>query len=127
MRSRFALALMFAVLATPALAIDFSKPLVDEAGKPVCATQLKEGEDCPAGKTFTLAIVARNALYASYEDEKNLSGDEKFKRAELAQTITAGDVKLKVEDVALVKKLIGKMYGPVVVYQAWRELDATVK
>lgn len=110
--------------ATPALAIDFSRAFTLEDGKPICGIEIKAGEECPADKFFTLRVAARNALYASFEDEKALSGDEKFKRAELAQGLAgAGDVKLKPEEAALIKKLIAKLYGPMIVYQAWNALD----
>ena len=112
------------LLTAPASAIDFSKHILGTAGESVCITEVKTIEECPKDKFYTLAVAARNALYAQYEDEKNLSGDEKYKRAELARLISApGDVKLKPEDAALLKKLFGKAYGPLVVYQAWRILD----
>lgn len=113
-----------ALFASPALAIDFAKPFTGDDGKPVCGVEIKAAEECPADKVFTLRIATRNALYATFEDEKTLSGDEKFKRAELAQGIVgSGDVKLKAEDVALIKRLIAKLYGPLIVYQAWTALD----
>jgi hypothetical protein len=69
---------------------------------------------------------ARTALYAALPDEQQLSGEEKDRRGELARSIraaTAGDFKLKLEDLALIKKLIGKAYGPLIVNGAWRLLD----
>lgn len=112
-----------ALFATPALAIDFAKPFTGDDGKPICGVEIKAADECPADKIFTLRIATRNALYATFEDEKNISGDDKFKRAELAQGIVGGDVKLKAEDVALIKRLLAKLYGPLIVYQAWTALD----
>lgn len=112
--------------ASPAQAVDFAKALVDENGKPVCTLTPKEldGRECPVDSMFTLRLAARNALNGVYQDEQNLSGDEKYKRGEIAQSIIAtGEVKLKVEDIALIKRLIGKAYPPPIVFQAWRELD----
>jgi hypothetical protein len=124
------LLLLFFILATltPASAADFSKPLIDADGKPMCIVQTKEDEDCPAGQAATLGRVVRAALYAQFPDEQNLSLDEKLKRGDLAQAITgAGEIKLKAEDIALMKKAVGKAYGPLVVWAAVRELDPPPK
>lgn len=116
------------LIATPAYAIDFSKTIVDDSGKQLCSIEIKEGVECPEGKGLTLRIAARNALRFSFPDERDVSGDEKYKREELGQgLIGANDVKLKVEDIALIKKLIAKLYGPIVVYQAWNMLEGKDK
>lgn len=112
------------VLSPPAAAVDFSKVFTDTEGKPICTRELKPEQVCPDDGFFTLRLAARNALNGVYQDEQNLSGDEKYKRGEIAQSIlSAGEVKLKVEDIALIKRLIGKAYPPPIVFQAWRELD----
>lgn len=112
------------LLTSPAWAIDFSQKIRSLEGVPVCAVEIKPTEECPADKHFTLALAARNALFSQFEDEKNLSGEDKYKRAALATTIgNGGEVKLKAEDVALLKKLIGKAYGPLLVLQAWNMLE----
>jgi len=73
----------------------------------------------------TVRGVAIEALFATFKDEEMLSGEEKMKRYELATKIkTAPDpVDLKVEEVALLKKLIGKAYGALIVGQAWKVLE----
>lgn len=112
-------ALIFAGCASAA---DFSKPLIDADGKIICAV-VAEGT-CPEGQTFTLGRAVRAALYASFPDEQNLSLDDKLKRGDLAQAITGGgDIKLKAEDIALMKKVVGKAYGPLIVWAVVRELD----
>lgn len=123
MRSTFVL--LLALLTTPAFAIDFSVKLTDSDGQPikVCVDPRPQPE-CVKEVEMTLGVVVRNALYQSYPDERELSGDEKFKRAELAQALTgAGEVKVKAEDIALMKKLVAKLYGPLIVYRAWQLLD----
>lgn len=116
------------LLSSPALAIDFSKVFVDDEGAPmkVCV-ELKQPQtnppDCVRTVELTLARAARTALYQSFPDEQNLGGEEKDKRGEIARGITPTEMKLKVDELALVKRLIGKMYSPLVVNQAWRELD----
>jgi len=118
------------ITAAPAAAVDFSQPILDDEGKPICTLrgdELKAGEECPTDKVFTLGFAARAALYSNFADEQNISGEERAKRGDLARDIRAatarGDFKLKVEDLALIKKLIGKAYGPMVVSGAWRLLD----
>ena len=73
----------------------------------------------------TVRGVAIEALFATFKDEENLSGEEKLKRWELASKIKASSdpVELVVEEVALLKKLIGKAYGTLIVGQAWRILE----
>lgn len=94
--------------------VDFSAPILSLKGE-----ELKERD----GSVITLASVASNALMASYEDEKNLKGDEKAKRFKLAMLVVdGGEVELTVEQVADLKKLIGKGYGPLVVGRAFELL-----
>lgn len=116
--------LMFSI---PAIAADFTKKILDEDGKPftVCIEQKKGApNECVREEDLTLGRAARNALGVSYPDEQGISGDEKYHRAEVSQAIVgATELKLKAEDVALIKRLIAKFYGPRVVFQAWRELD----
>ncbi len=118
----FRFALPFLLLASPAYAVDFSQPILDE-GKPLCMEETKGGE-CPPEKIATLGRVIRQALYASYPDEASLSGEDKYKRAEIAQAIAgAGDVKIKLEDRVLIKKLVGRFYNPMVVFHTWNMLE----
>lgn len=77
------------------------------------------------GKPFTLKDACFQALGATFPDEQNLSGEEKFKRYELYQKIKGGTdpVELVAEDVALLKKLTGKAYGALIVGQCWNLLE----
>ncbi|MBV9971363.1 MAG: hypothetical protein JO228_15380 [Xanthobacteraceae bacterium] len=98
--------------------IDFTVALSDLDG-----VAISDGSDAKA--SFTLGAAAVRALVISYEDERNLSAEEKFKRGELATRIHgATKLSLKAEDVTLLKKLIGKAYGPLIVFRAWPLLDA---
>jgi hypothetical protein len=80
------------------------------------------------GPALTLKTVAINALVATYQDETNLSGEEKLSRWELAGKIkkSSGAADLSVEEVSLVKKLIGKAYGTLICGQAWKVLEGGV-
>jgi hypothetical protein len=98
--------------------IDFTVALGDLDG-----VAISDGSDTKV--PFTLGSAAVRALVISYEDERNLSPEEKFKRGELATRIHgATSLSLKAEDVTLLKKLIGKAYGPLIVFRAWPLLDA---
>lgn len=74
---------------------------------------------------ITLKRAAVNAVQAMFEDERNLDGSEKLKRWQLAMRIhLGGDVDLSADEITLVKKLVGKLYGPSVVGPVWTALEA---
>lgn len=122
---KFFTAITLVTFATPALALDISQPLMSDEGKPYCTQELKtEDAVCPTDKVYTLGRALRVALHSTYGDEQNLSGDDKAKRGEIAQGLVgATEVKLKVEDLALVKKLTGKAFPPGMVYAIWKMLE----
>lgn len=95
--------------------VDFSTVLVDFNNQPL----KNENAD------LTLRSVCIEALMAIFKDEENLSGEDKLKRYDLGMIIHSanGAVDLRVEDVALLKKLVGKGYAPIIVGQVWNLLD----
>lgn len=107
--------------------IDFSTILLDLSGEPIkdnIAMQINGGLDLD----LTLGRAASHALCASYPDENNLGGDEKFRRGLLAcKVYPGGQHELSPEDVTLLKKLVAKAYSPIVVIKAWPLLDPTLK
>lgn len=114
---------------TPVWAIDFNKHLLGPDAKPVCVVEIKDGGSCPEDKLFNLKMAAINALYGQYKGEENLSGEQRYRRGKIADMIdkSNGDLKLKIEDAAEVKKLIGQAYGPLIVKQAWDIIDGESK
>ena len=76
-------------------------------------------------KDLTLKTVSVEALLATFSDEQSLSGEEKAKRYVLATRIYTNpeELGLTVEEVAKIKQLIGKGYGPLVVGQVWEMLE----
>ena len=90
-------------------------------GKQVCQVcGSVVGESMP----MTVRLAATRALTAAYRDEQNLAGDEKVARFHLALRLTdETEPDLKAEDIVLIKTLVGKMYGPVVVGHMWGILD----
>lgn len=86
------------------------------------------GEDLTNGdskEVLTVATIACNALLAAFEDERNLSGEDKVKRFKLACRIQGADlpVEMTPEEAALIKKLVAKLYGPLVTGQVWELID----
>jgi hypothetical protein len=93
--------------------IDFSAIIADLDGKPLAE--------------LTLGTMATNALMLPFEDERNLSGEEKVRRFKLAQRIHgAAEVDLTAEDISLIKKLIAKGYATMPTARAWELLDPSV-
>lgn len=93
---------------------DFSAALAFK-GKPV-----KEGETI-----LTLGSLAVSVLLMT--DEQNVSADDKFKRFKLAERIADGGVQdVTVEEVALVKRQIGRTCQPIVVGPAYELLETDV-
>ena len=82
-------------------------------------------------KNVTLKTICINSLMSGYEDEKNLSGEEKLKRGLLAERIYTAKkiVDLTVEELKLLKDLIGKnpQYNPLYIMRAYELLDPVKK
>ncbi len=96
--------------------IDFSAVLTDLDDKP-----LRESADDEA---LTLGAAAVRALMNIYPGEENLSGTKKADRFVLASKIHKQTVvEIRSDEAALIKELIGKAYGPVVVGRAFPLLD----
>lgn len=96
--------------------IDFSQALHDLSGKPV-----NDGE-----KELTLKTVCVNALLSLHNDEHNLRGEEKVTRYELAKKIYESKTPINVssESIVLLKQLVAKSYGPLIVGQIWNMLES---
>jgi hypothetical protein len=98
------------------MTIDFSVALKSLAGD-----EIKDGK----GETFTLRDAAVVALDASFDEDKKLEGKEKYRRGHLASRIYGckEPIALDVDDVKLVKDLIGRAFGPRIVKEAWDLLE----
>lgn len=93
--------------------------------KTIKGTPLKEqGEDGEL-TPITLGAMACSSLLTHFKDETNLSGDEKAKRYKLCMRIVdQNEVDLSIEEIALVKKLIGKHPSALCVGQAFDMLES---
>lgn len=102
--------------ATTAMAADFNTPITNVDGTPITDTFGKASD-------FTIGKACINALSADYKDEQ-IDGVEKMRRWSLAKSISDHpDYHMTVEEIALVKKLVAKMYSPIVVGPVWQALD----
>lgn len=105
--------------------INFNKALTNLDGTPI-RNPPKPGMPEETGKELTVASVAINALMnVDFEKE---TGEEKVRRYTLAGLIHKeiegkGEVEMEPKDAALIKDLIAKGYGPIVVGQAWPLLN----
>lgn len=94
--------------------IDFTATLVSLDGKSL---------QSESGDTLLLGDVVTNALINQYSDE-NPSGVEKVKRWSIAKRVFGrADISLTADDIALIKNLVAKAYGPIVVGQVWSIID----
>lgn len=78
---------------------------------------------------FLLGEAAKEALLSTYNDETEITGEEKFNRYQIAMKVQKGlstdeEVDFAIEELALIKKLIGKRYNTVVVGPAFLALES---
>lgn len=94
--------------------VNFDKQLVDLDG-----TIIPDAK----GNSAILRGISVDALLAAFNDEQNIAGEEKLKRYILAEKIYKKEDDLSVEELALLKKLIGKAYTPLIVGQSWKIIE----
>lgn len=125
-----------AVLAGPAVAaepprpIDMTVVLRDTAGQTIPDATLATKDDpaCAKCAALTLGAAAAHALFASYPDERELSYEMKWARGALAARIELDKAAvLTAPELALVERLIGKLYTPLVVTAVMPLLDPAAK
>ena len=73
-------------------------------------------------KVITLKRVCQTALLGQYQQEQ-ADGQEKARRWLLATTLKDDELDITPEDAALLKKVIGYAYTPLVVGQAYEMLN----
>jgi hypothetical protein len=94
--------------------IDFQNPILDLKGEP-----LKLAE-----KPFVLLNACQEALIAQFQDETNLPAADKVRRFALAMKIDNKlPVDISIEEAAVIKKLVGKLYNNLVVGRVYEIID----
>jgi len=74
-------------------------------------------------KPLLLRDVCQDALLATYADEKELNGEAKVKRWLIALKCNDLAANFTVEEVAEIKRLLAKGFGPLVVGRAYELLE----
>lgn len=98
--------------------IDFTTVIVDLDKKPIKMD--KTNEDMTMRSVCVLSLISG--------DSRDVDAKEKFDRARLAEKINDNDeLDLRVEDITLLKDLIGKMWVPLVIMRTWDILDPPAK
>lgn len=73
---------------------------------------------------LTLRSACVDALLGTYQDEASLSGEEKYRRFQLAAKLSGSDeVDLTAEEIAQLKKLVGRAWAPLVVGRVYELLE----
>ena len=87
-----------------------------------------DGKTIPDGeRNLTLGAVCCTALLASYPDETNLEAALKVKRFRLAEiAVKNKEQELPVDDIAELKRLIAKAFGPLIVGRAFDLIEPVV-
>ena len=113
-------AIALAAATMPALAIDFDSKILTIDGQDF-------RDERGAAVNITLGSVAQNVLLNV--DDKSLNGEQKMKRWLLAKKIheKPKDPDISIEDIALIKTLIGNNQPPAVSGPAWQLLDPAAK
>lgn len=96
--------------------VDFNIPLNQLNGEPLV--------NAKNGAAITLREISVEALLAMYNDETALPPSEKVTRYDIAEKISKsnGHADLTPEELTEVRKLVGKLYSPLIVGQAYRLL-----
>ena len=86
--------------------------------------KLKNLDGSVSDEAPTLGAIAVRALVETLEGDQKATGEDKFKRAVLAQKVhDAGEIDISVEEVSKIKSRIGQAFPPVIVFAAWSLLD----
>ncbi|MFA5158162.1 MAG: hypothetical protein WC451_03200 [Patescibacteria group bacterium] len=87
------------------------KPIIDNAGR----------EDA---QEASLRIAIINSLESILDTDRNEQPIKKYERSKLADKVYAFDeVEFTVEEIAMIKERIGKLFGPYVVKLCWDMLE----
>lgn len=97
--------------------VNLDKEITDLKGKPIQVSEVDKS-------AITVKYVVTAALLGELEGEPR-EGKASFDRYQLAEKINnaEADIDLAVEDVALIKDRIGKMYPPIIVGPLWKILN----
>jgi hypothetical protein len=108
--------------------IPFSEAIMDAENNVILDSSHAEHPEraCAADNTcppLTLGVIAARALSVETREDR-LPPEQKAKQGALAvKVLSGGNQPMQAEDIALIKSVIGKLWGPVIVHRAWQLLD----
>jgi len=101
--------------------IDFSQKLKNLKGDVLKEVSIDEETKKEESTDYTLGTAAVNTLFAN---EKDMTGEQKVKRYNLATKIfEMGKVDVTTDEIVLIKKVIGKFTTALIVGQAYKMLE----
>jgi hypothetical protein len=102
--------------------IDVSQKITTLDGTTIPASDGVSGELRP---TVLKDILVKAMIEPSQGEAQTMKGEVKFQRYMLAQKIyqSEGVVDFEIEDLALLRESVGKLFGPLVVGQVWSMLE----
>ena len=105
--------------------IDFSKQILKLDGQPLIQEERDEQGKIVRSEILLLKEVSTNALLAPNRAPDAGDGSEAVKKFALAMDIykATGPLEVKVEDAALLKGAIAKLYAPLVVGRAFELIE----
>lgn len=97
------------------------RPIVDQAG-------IQRIEDMAGAPPLTLGRAVMHALFSAPPEERDVLPEEKWARAALAMQIRDDPAaELTAEQIAKIKRLLGRLYGGLIIMRAFPLLDPNVK
>ena len=98
--------------------VNFDVVLKDLDGQPIVELDAKKNE-----LPVTLKLIAVRALTGMLEEDRSMTGEQSFKRLELARKVHAGgEGELDPADAVLIRDRTAKFYGPLVSGQVYELL-----
>lgn len=112
--------------------VDMTQVLLDDIGRPAADVSAREGKEeddprCAKCPRLTLGRAVAQALFAAFPEDRD-QAEQKWARAALAQRIKADPkATLTAEEVAVIKRQLGRAFGGVLLMQAYPLLDPNAK
>ena len=126
MRLAAVLTVLSPISAFAASPIDMTTPLHNLDGSVAKDTFQQQADDpkCERCGPLTLGQVVSYALFMPSDEDKGLAPDQKFARGALAMRVRdAKNAELSAEEIAVIKKCIGRSFSPLIIAETFPMLD----
>lgn len=138
------------LIASPAFAIDYTQVILDEQGCPMhddpnlttirTTATIADPVKCPRAEKMmppdlTLGLIAYHAMMwvapdetPGYPGSTPINGEQKQERGDLGKRVrNAKDDATTPEELTIIRKQVGKLYGPMIVSEVFPLLNPTAK